>query len=71
MFKGSIMMKHKEGKLASKIIELQNDDGTWGLAFHSLSRPNKKYPLTTEQALRRLKGLGFTINDTPIRKAVD
>ncbi len=64
-------MNHKEGKLAQKIIELQNDDGTWGQAFHSLSQPNKRYPLTTEQALRRLKVLGFTINDIPIRKAVD
>jgi hypothetical protein len=64
-------MNHKEGKLAEKIIELQNDDGTWGQVFHSLSQPNKRYLLTTEQALRRLKGLGFTIKDTPIRKAVD
>ena len=64
-------MNHKDGKLANKIIELQNDDGTWGQAFHSLSQTNKRYPLTTEQALRRLKVLGFSINDTPIRKAVD
>lgn len=64
-------MNHKNGKLAKDIIELQNDDGTWGQVFHSLSQPNKRYPLTTEQALRRLKVLGFTINDTPIRKAVD
>ncbi len=64
-------MNHKDGKLANKIIQLQNNDGTWGLVFHSLSQPNKRYPLTTEQALRRLKVLGFTINDTPIRKAVD
>jgi hypothetical protein len=28
-------------------------------------------PLTTEQALRRLKVLGLTIDDPPIRKAVD
>ena len=64
-------MNHKDGKWARTIIDLQNDDGTWGLAFHSLSQLNKRYPLTTEQALRRLKVLGFTINDPPIRKAVD
>lgn len=64
-------MAHKDGKLANDIIELQNEDGTWGHMFHSLAQPNKKYPLTTEQALRRLKVLGFTIEDTPIRKAVD
>jgi hypothetical protein len=64
-------MNHKDGKFAQDIINLQNDDGTWGNAFHSLSQSNKRYQLTTEQALRRLKVLGFTINDAPIRKAVD
>ena len=49
----------------------QNGDGTWGNEFHSLSVPNNKKPLTTEQALRSLKHLGFTIDDEPIRKAVD
>jgi hypothetical protein len=43
-------MNHKDGKLAQKVIQLQNDDGTWGQTFHSLSQPNKRYPLTTEQA---------------------
>lgn len=64
-------MNHKNGKLAQQIITLQNTDGTWGNEFHSLSVPNNKKPLTTEQALRRLHYLGFTINDEPIRKAVD
>lgn len=64
-------MAHKNGKIAEQIIVLQNDDGTWGNEFHSLSIPNNKKTLTTEQALRRLKLLGFTINDEPIRKAVD
>ena len=64
-------MAHKTGKIAEQIIALQNADGTWGNEFHSLSVPNDKKPLTTEQALRRLKLLGFTINDEPIRKAVD
>lgn len=64
-------MAHKNGKIAEEIIALQNADGTWGNEFHSLSIPNKKKTLTTEQALRRLKLLGFNINDEPIRKAVD
>jgi hypothetical protein len=48
---------------------LQHDDGSWGY-FHSLSVPTPKQPMTTEQALRRLEILGFTINDVPIQKTV-
>lgn len=59
-------MDHKNSKLAQEIIELQNEDGTWGGMFHSLAQPNSRCPLTTEQALRRLKVLGFTINDIPV-----
>ena len=66
-----IIDKYKSGKWANEIISLQNEDGTWGKCFHSLCPPNKRYPLTTEQALRRLKVLGFTIKDIPIRKTVD
>ncbi len=65
------MDDYKNGKWAEKIISLQNSDGTWGNMFHSLCLPNRRYPLTTEQALRRLKILGFTIKDAPIRKVVD
>jgi hypothetical protein len=64
-------MDHKKGKWAEQIITSQNEDGTWGLQFHTLSVPTKKYPLTTEQALRRLMVLGYNINDAPIRKTVD
>lgn len=64
-------MDYKNGMNAQRIIALQREDGTWGEVFHSLAQPNKRYPLTTEQALRRLKILGFTIDDAPIRKAVD
>ena len=63
-------MDYKHGKIAESILALQNEDGTWGNMFHSLAVPNNKTPLTTEQALRRLKGLGFTLEDEPIRKAV-
>ncbi|MBP3611007.1 MAG: hypothetical protein J6J42_11815 [Lachnospiraceae bacterium] len=64
-------MDYKNGKAAQQIIAAQKEDGTWGNEFHSLAVPNNKKPLTTEQALRRLKLLGFTIQDEPVRKAVD
>ena len=63
-------MDYRNGKIAQQIIELQNEDGTWGNEFHCLSIPNGKKSLTTEQALRRLKILGFSIQDEPIQKAV-
>jgi hypothetical protein len=63
-------MEFKKGKWAKEIIELQHDDGSWGKLFHTLSNPVSKQPLTTEQALRRLNILGFTIDDEPIKKAV-
>lgn len=64
-------MDRRNGAIAKNIIALQNEDGTWGNCFHSMAVPTERYPLTTEQALRRLKILGFTIEDTAIRKAVD
>ncbi len=65
------MSDYKTGKWATEIISLQNSDGTWGNMFHSLCPPNKRYPLTTEQALHRLKILGFNIKDAPICKTID
>lgn len=62
-------MDYKDGKIAQQILALQNEDGTWGKEFHSMAVPNNKHPMTTERALRRLKMLGFTINDAPIRRA--
>ena len=59
---------HTDTKWARKIISLQDDEGKWG-CFHSLSQ-SSNIPMTTEQALRRLKNLGFTIEDTCIQKAV-
>ncbi|MCL2461086.1 MAG: hypothetical protein FWF44_00335 [Defluviitaleaceae bacterium] len=64
------MMKH-DGKWAREIVEFQRGDGTWGPYFHTLSQPVSGKPLTTEQALRRLRALGFTSGDEPVRKAVD
>jgi hypothetical protein len=62
-------MDYKDGKWAKKILELQQENGSWGY-FHSLSNPTPKQPMTTEQALRKLEILGFSINDIPIQKAV-
>ena len=62
-------MEYKDGKWAKKIISLQHNNGSWGY-FHSLSNPSPNQPMTTEQALRKLEILGFTINDNPIKKAV-
>ena len=59
---------HKDGKWAKNIIALQEDDGKWG-CFHSLSKFYNA-PITTEQALRRLERLGYTIEDECIQKAV-
>ncbi len=63
-------MNFKTGKWAEKIIELQHNDGSWGY-FHTLSNPTPKQPITTEQALRRLEILGFSIEDKPIQKALN
>lgn len=62
-------MNHKSSKWALQILELQHDDGSWG-HFHTLSNPTKAQPMTTEQALRRLRILGFTKEDEPIRRAI-
>ncbi|MCL2084230.1 MAG: hypothetical protein FWH06_03105 [Oscillospiraceae bacterium] len=59
---------YKETKWARDIIALQDENGAWGY-FHTLSEPNK-YPITTEQALRRLCFLGYTIDDEVIKIAV-
>lgn len=60
---------YKDGKWAKKVISLQKKDGSWGY-YHSLSEPNK-YPMTTEQALRRLSILGYTSDDEVIKKALN
>lgn len=59
---------HKDGKWAKQIISLQDNEGKWG-CFHSLSQFYDA-PMTTEQALRRLEILGFSIKDPCIQKAV-
>ena len=64
------MADHRSGKWAAALLAAQNADGTWGSVFHSMAMPAGK-AFTTEQALRRLHALGFTIADEPIRRCVD
>lgn len=59
---------HKSGKWAKQLLALQEPDGKWG-CFHSLSQFCAS-PITTEQALRRLERLGFTMEDECIQRAV-
>lgn len=59
---------YKDTKWAKQIIAAQRGDGGWG-NFHTHSLPSQA-PMTTEQALRRLERLGYTIGDSCIQKAV-
>ena len=59
---------HKDVKWAKQIISLQDSEGKWGI-FHTLSQPTTQN-ITTEQALRRLERLGYTIEDECIQKAI-
>lgn len=63
-------MEHKAGKWATKILAERHEDGMWG-NFHTLSRPVKGRPITTEQAIRRLYRLGYSIEDEVIKNVVD
>ncbi len=42
-------MDYRSGKIAQQIIAVQNNDGTWGNEFHSLSIPNNKKPLNLQR----------------------
>ncbi|MBQ6697203.1 MAG: hypothetical protein IJN16_10915 [Lachnospiraceae bacterium] len=59
---------HKDGKWARQIIEWQDEEGKWG-DYHSLAVAGNSH-ITTEQAVRRLERLGYTMEDECIRKAV-
>lgn len=63
-------MEHKDGKWARQILDSRNDEGMWG-DFHALSRPVGNKPITTEQAIRRLRILGFTKEDEPVRRVLE
>jgi hypothetical protein len=64
------MVKTYESKWVQEIVDLQHEDGSWGF-FHTLSQPTKKQPMTTEQALRRLRILGLTASDEPVHRALE
>jgi hypothetical protein len=59
------MINH-DSKWVKQILDLQHEDGSWGY-FHTLS---DKYGISTEQALRRLRVLGLTKDDEPIKRAI-
>lgn len=63
-------MKYKDGKWATQILATRHEDGLWG-NFHALSSPVKGKPITTEQAIRRLHRLGYTIEDEAIKNVVE
>mgnify|MGYP000970170387 FL=1 len=63
-------MEHTDGKWAKQILDCRNNDGMWG-NFHTLSRPISGKAYTTEQALRRLRILGYTIDDEAIKTIVN
>jgi hypothetical protein len=63
------MSNNHENKWINQIVDLQHEDGSWG-CFHTLSQPTKAQPMTTEQALRRLRILGLTKDDEPIARAI-
>ncbi len=58
-----------DNKWVQQILALQQDDGSWG-NFHTLSQPTKQQPMTTEQALRRLRILGLTKGDESIARTL-
>lgn len=61
---------NNENKWVKKILGYQQQDGGWG-CFHSLSKPTREMPMTTEQALRRLWHLGLARTDEPIQRAIE
>ncbi|MEA4863197.1 MAG: hypothetical protein AB7F40_07300 [Victivallaceae bacterium] len=61
-------MMFQSTRWAKEITALQQPDGLWG-NFHALSVPLKG-SYTTEQALRRLEILGFTIGHDCVARAV-
>lgn len=62
-------MSHKDGKWAEQILAARHTDGMWG-NFHTLSRPVNGKSITTEQAIRRLYRLGYTMEDEVIQRVV-
>jgi hypothetical protein len=66
---GCGMSTRCDNKWVQQITDLQHEDGSWG-HFHTLSQPTRAQPMTTEQALRRLRILGLTKDAEPIARAI-
>ena len=58
-----------DNKWVRHITNLQHEDGSSGY-FHSLGQPTAAQPMSTEQALRRLRILGLTKDDEPVDRAL-
>lgn len=65
----SVQLTDSDNKWVQQILAFQQEDGSWG-HFHTLSEPTKQQPMTTEQALRRLRILGLAKDDEPIARAL-
>lgn len=63
-------MDHKNGKWARKILDSRNGEGMWG-NFHTLSQPVGSKAIATEQAIRRLRILGFTKEEEAIQAVLE
>lgn len=64
------MQDYKDSNWAKQILNCRDSEGMWG-NFHTLSQPVRNKAITTEQAIRRLRILGFTKEDEPIRIVLD
>ena len=63
-------MDYKNGKWARQILDSRNGEGMWG-NFHALSQPVSNKAITTEQAIRRLRILGFTKEEEVIQAVLE
>lgn len=63
-------MDYKNGKWAIQILDSRNGEGMWG-NFHTLSQPVGNKAITTEQAIRRLRILGFTKEEEVIQAVLE
>ena len=59
-------MDYRSGKWAKEILDSRNEEGMWG-NFHTLAQPVRNKAITTEQAIRRLRILGFTKEDEAVQ----
>ena len=61
---------YKNGKWARQILDSRGREGMWG-NFHTLSQPVSSKAITTEQAIRRLRILGFTKEEEAIQVVLE